>query len=485
MLVLAAGVVTGLTVFGHESAAQRQHSQADALAQQQEAQLRGEQLSQLSTLIAAGSSGVSVTPAPVYDGTTYTITNKAQYVAASGSAGQCSSSSSADYIRTTTTVNWTNNAGSPITEEALIAAVAGSSLVVQVQDQNGVGVSGMSINATGTDANTSGTNTTLTTDSNGCAIFYGLTVGTYTVTATGPQGDNYIDKSGDSSPTADETLLAGETTNAVFVMARAGSITPTFVALAANGTQTPVSSYGGNGTTAWFLSNTGMVPSTIAETSSPASSLFPFTSSYTAYAGPCSSDGLSPTTLVLGANQNATPNLYLPFIYLATLTNPHTAALTSTLASIKLNDAGCTADNYPAQAANVTNSAVTTSTNTESEALPAGVYSACAQWVVASSGTTTYTTTSTSLSTSTTTSTTTTGGWTNEGYPYGWVSNTHGTSTTTLTSTFTSTLTSTVTTSTTVSATSAAATSNVTNTTSASTPQATLNQATATSGTCP
>ncbi len=501
ILVIATGVVTGLTVFGHESALQRQHSQADALAQLAETQLRGEQLSQLESLVAAGSTAL---PSVTQDGTVYSITNTANYVAAGGTNASCTSSSAghADYIKTTTTVTWgssdqlTLNPTSEhtVVEEGLIAAAAGSSLVAQVLDENSSPVSGITIDVVGTDPNTTGTNVSATTDSNGCAVFYGLTVGAYTITATGPTGSNYIDPTGNSSPTLDETLLSGQTTNANFTMARAGSITANFADLAANGTQTPVSSYGGNGSIAWMLSNPNMgPPTTVAQSALTASTLFPFTSQYSGYAGSCSSDDLAPTSVTLQPNTSATPALVLPMIYLATLTNPQTSTTTSTLAAIRLTNTGTGCNGaYPAQAANLTNSLSTTATTTESEPLPAGVYSACAQWAVASTGTTTSLSTSTSLSTHTTTTTSVSTTSTRQHNYDPWTTSTTtvtGTTTVTSTSTYTSTVTSTTTATATSTATNSVTNSITTNVTGSTTSSsaaatATLNQATAVSGTC-
>ncbi len=480
LLVIAGGVVSGLTVFGHESANQRQHSQADALAQQAEGQLRGEQLSQLATLVAAGSAGS--TSNVTLDGTAYTITNTASYVARTGTTSSCTASGSgnADYIKTVSTVSWNGSSAlHPVQEEGVISASSGSSMVVQVLDENANPVSNITINVVGTDANTSSTNQTLTTDSSGCAVFYGLTVGTYTVSAAGPTGDGYIDTTGNANPSFNETLLAGQTTNVSFEMAQGGSLSTQFEAVAANGTQTPVSSYGG-GSTAWVLQNSALTPPASAQSSSSVSGLFPFTTPYVVYAGSCNSDSLVTSPASVPAGGSVSASLLLPALSLVALTSPQTSNTTSTLGGVRFTDSGC-GTSYPLVATNLVNNTSTTATATESEPLPSGTYGVCAQWLVAHTGTTTSLSTSTSKSTTSNTSTSvsTSSDW---NWPGGWTTHT-STVTNTSTTVYTSTSTTTVTNTTTSTSTSAAATSSVTNTTSAaSTP--TLSEAVATSGTC-
>ena len=467
MLVIAAGIVTGLTAFGHESASQRQHAQADALAQQYEGYLRGEGLSQLVSLVQAGSTGSTVSPAPTVNGTTYTITNTAAYVSGATSAQACSGSgtSNADYVKTTTTVTWPHMTGNPVVEEGLVTASAGGALVVQVLDENAHGDSGITVQVAGTDPNTSSTSESLNTDNNGCAVFYGLTAGTYTVSESSP---GYIDTTDNASPSQAETVIAGETTNDSLVMAKGATLNTQFEDVAANGVQTPVSSYGGNATTNWVLQNTSITPPTAGESSSSVTPLFPFTTAYVAYPGTCASNNINSSSILLlpGATQS-TP-LLLPFMYVTTVTKGAGSGATSTLSSVQFSDVGC-GTSYPALAINATNTGGGQATAPQSEALPSGTYNVCAQWVVASSTTTVPTTTSTSTSYSYSTTTT-------HVFGVGWV-------TSTSTSTSRSSRTTSYTTTSTSTSTVAESTTSVTNTTSAtSTP--TLSQNAASSGSC-
>jgi len=416
LLVIAGGVVSGLTVFSHESAGQRHHGEADALAQQAEGQLRGMQLSALQSLIAAGGSSSTVT----VNGTIYQITNTASYVSATSSGQSCTGtgSGSADYIKTTSTVQWgvpnagtyPNDGGKPVVEEGVLTASSGSSLVVQVLDENAQPDPGITISVSGTDANTSSTNTSQNTDSNGCAIFYGLTAGTYSVSAAGPTGAGYIDPTGNANPTTSPpvtTLIAGQTTNVSFEMAVGGKLTGSFQAITAGGVKTPVSSYGG-GSTAWVLQNSSLTPSSANETASTVTPLFPFTNQYTAFAGPCTTDNLAPSVVSVPAGQSpgASTQLLLPYLVIAVATNGTTSNTSSTLTGIRFFDTGCTpSHSYPTAALNAPNLSGATSTSAQSEALPPGTYSACAQWAVASTATTSSPSTTSTQSTYTTTST--------------------------------------------------------------------------------
>jgi Tfp pilus assembly protein PilV len=474
LVVIAGGIVTSLTVFGRESASQRQHSQADALAQQAEGSMRAMQLSSLAALV--GTNGQ--TSYQTINGTKYTILNTASYVSAGTNGKQSctgSGTAAADYIKTTTAVTWDPDPAHPdahhkVVEEGIVTAASGGSLVVQVQDQNGDPDSGMTVTVVGTDPNTSSTNTVQSTDSNGCAVFYGLTAGTYNVSANGPNGAGWIDPTGNSKPTDPETLIAGSTTNVQFEMAVGGLLNVNFVAVAANGTQTPVSSYGGNGSTAWVLQNTSMTPSSLNETSMSVSPLFPFTSQYTVFAGSCQADNLAPSTVAVtsGLTPASTAPLLLPMFGIAVVTNGVTSSTSSTLTGVRFFDTGCpSTPAYPTQSLNVPNFGAGTNTTTQSQALPGGTYSACAQWAVASTATTSSRSTT---STRTTTSFLTTTGF----FPR---------VTTTVTQTTSAPVTTSVTYTTTNTQTSNLTQTSVTNQTSAtSTP--TLSQSAATPGTC-
>lgn len=283
--LIAGAVLTGYIAIAHIAGGQRNTSHADVLAQRDEARLHSLSVAQLS---ASGPGTGNQTVSTGLNGTTYTIASTARFVSGGTAGNACSSSgtSSADEVATSSTVTWgTNNGGRPpVVVQGLITPAVGGSLVVTAIDQSGGPLAGATVSVTGPSVVSP-----LTTDASGCAVFGGLAGGAYTVSVAAP---GYVDVNGNSTITQSVTVVPTQTAKptAQFQLGQAGAISATFTT-------------GYNGSThasssdAIVASNTGMsAPRTFATTSGPASTLttpstlYPFATPYSVYAGSCSSD---------------------------------------------------------------------------------------------------------------------------------------------------------------------------------------------------
>jgi Tfp pilus assembly protein PilV len=286
MVGLIAMSLVGLSAAGRTAEDQRMRSQAAALAQQDQERMRAMTADQLAKL--------NQTRQVTLEGKAFTITSQATYINQSAGAASCSGAG-ADYAKVISTVDWTGNRRGAIVEQSVITPPAGGSFVVKTVDQNGAALPGVTATVQGTDGATDSTRRVATTDSDGCAVFSGLTVGDYDVTAT---RSGYVDANGSSTPTTSATATAGNTSETQFTMGVPGAVTARFS-----------TTFGGTTFTdqlapsiSWF--NTGMSTFGVRTVGSPASSvattatLFPFITggpgqhdgNYTLWAGRCTSN---------------------------------------------------------------------------------------------------------------------------------------------------------------------------------------------------
>ena len=287
-------LLVGVIAAGQTSGDQRDRSQADELAQQDQERLRGLSVDQLA--------GLSQSRPVTLDGQTFTITSTGSYLSSSSGSTSCTTTGagSADFVKVVSSVDWAanhkdnnvNNSASqrrpPVTEQSVIAPSAGGTLLTRVIDPTGSPISGVRVTAVPAQ---SGLNSTAAarTDANGCTIFATLQPGDYTVTAALA---GYTDANGDSTPSSTVTTTAGNTATANFTMAQAGSLTATFKTTISGttytGQQAPSLSYQNPGMTTPPFGN--VAPSSSA-TSITANGLYPFLavngSNYSVWAGKC------------------------------------------------------------------------------------------------------------------------------------------------------------------------------------------------------
>jgi hypothetical protein len=268
--LIVLGTFSGFDSAGRASAGERAHAQATVLAQKDEERLRG--------LTAAELSAFGTTPkvSEVTEGATkFKITSTAQPVSSSSEQFTCGTSSTADYLQTTSSVTWAAlGKHAPVTQSSIVSAPTDGGLLVEVIEQNSKGLEGATVNATGATAQT--------TPASGCVIFGSLTAGTVTVTAE-DGGD--VDPSG-NRPASKEVTLGGTTLTPVKLQLAAwGSLvvgfenkgsTVTGDTFYAQNAEIPAPSGFVGGTPSKFVSSARL------------EELFPFaTPGYTAFAGDC------------------------------------------------------------------------------------------------------------------------------------------------------------------------------------------------------
>lgn len=288
--LIVIGTFTGLDSTNRTSALQRSRTQADALAQQAEDQLRTESITKLGELV-----GRTETIPVTQNGTEYTITNTAEYIEDSSATSSCSSSATkAEYIRTVSKVTWPSlGPGKPVIESGIISPPPDAALIVQMTE-SGTALPNATVTATG--PLPEATTHSLESSSNGCAIL-ALSPGEYDLNAS---KSGYVDVNGYASTFADPSgsvthslYLTAETTGKVgFNLGRAGGLNVSFTgSTPAEGDQ-------------FVAFNSGMTTpktfgsaETYASSISSSNTLFPFTTEYTVYPGSCEAD-LPPTSVI-------------------------------------------------------------------------------------------------------------------------------------------------------------------------------------------
>ena len=322
--LIAAAVFVGFGSVADIAGAQRHQAAAATLAQQDEDRMRGLSVVQLTATdpgaptctATAGTYGNECYTQTV-DGETYTVTSTAKFVSASDGAASCTSSTTdnADYIETASTVTWanSNDGRPPVIEHSVVSPHVGGGLTIQVtngsQPTPSTPLPGVTIDVNGSDTGT----LTLTTDSNGCAVFAGLPGGTYTVSWPG-----YIQENTGAS-SASAIVVDGNTETDSFELGQPGTINASFTTT--YGTNTNVAA-----TTDTFVASNPQLtspivsgtPSTLSSSASYSSSIstgatiFPLAGTgdaYSVYAGDCVGDvPPSPATTVVtpGGTSNVT-----------------------------------------------------------------------------------------------------------------------------------------------------------------------------------
>lgn len=278
---------TGFDSNNHATALTRERSQADALAQQDEEQLRSEPVTKLQEL----NRTYSVTE----NGTKYTIETTGKYYSdASGTVSCTSATPQANYIKTTSTVSWPAlGAGKKVAETSIISPPAGTALIVQVTSPVEP-VPGATVSLTG--ASTASAETS----SDGCAVL-DVPPGEYTIDVSklgyvDPNGYEHTEK--DPAVTHSAYLVAETTTKESYFLAPAGKLEVSFTGAA------PAE---GDSFVEFNSSQTGGPKSFgTLESYKPvieSEAVFPFTSADTVYSGTCEAD--LPTKNGLSENPEA------------------------------------------------------------------------------------------------------------------------------------------------------------------------------------
>jgi type II secretory pathway pseudopilin PulG len=375
--LLATATLTAFGDIGHITKGQRGEEQATALAQQDQARLRGLTIGQLTS--SGTGTGNWAQPSVTIDGTPYTVTSAARFISGSTGSAACTgsgSNGSADEVQTTSTVTWgTNNDGrQPVIVHGLITPAQGGALVASVDGPAGLvtnpvnaGLQGVTVSISGPTATTP-----LTTDASGCVVFTGLSTGTYTVTYTPPAGTTWIQSNGSSTlPKPSGTVTDTSTYDVpTLVLGQASALTATFQTtfngstVATNSDQFMLATSGGITTPQTFgtrsTKTSNNFVSSIETTTSPAPTLFPYPSGYatdyyTAWAGGCAGDeptGPPPTGFSISAGTSNQVVISEPAMIVLVWTGSSSSSqgsLVSTAPLVSLTDknTGCSGVDYP------------------------------------------------------------------------------------------------------------------------------------------
>ncbi len=374
IVLLISGAVFGLlTATGHASAEERHRSEAYALAQEDQARLRSLRVPTLNRL--------SQTRTVTLNGTTFTIESSGVFINDKTGTSSCGKeSSSADYVKITSKVTWpSTGAHAPVTIAGIVTPPTGSldpshgTLTIFAANAHEVPIAGVGL--TGTGAGTfSGT-----TSSEGCAMFPDQPSGNYTLSPSGVAG-GLVDVNGNTPGPTTIGVVAGSTSTVQLLYDQPGSIVTEFTTMSGGKL---VSTKGDS----IVVFNSGMTTAktfgTVGTPKSPitATSLFPFTSKDTVYAGSCEGDNPNPTSeanppgaaamasVLVPANGSVNASIQLPVLNLnvwsGTSKTPETRVKN---AHVIVSDVNCTAKRtYTAS-----------SSETTSIPLPWSTYEVCA-----------------------------------------------------------------------------------------------------------
>lgn len=290
IIAMVAGAVLSLLQATARSAAdERHHSEAYAIAQEDQARLRSMRIASLNRL-------EQITPVTL-DGTKFEIKSTGLFVNnTSGTASCTGGATSADYVRITSSVTWPEmGKRPPVVVQSIVSPSNGSldpghgTLTISAvnaaqQPLPGVGVAGSG------PANFSGT-----TDAAGCANFADLPAGNYTFTPSAP---GLIDKFGKAPASSTVGVNPSGTVTLVLEYDRPGYLEVDFKYRVGSSGEFKAST-----AKSIAIFNSGMTEAAfVSAGSNPAATiksgqLFPFTSPYAVYAGSCTSNNPNPESI--------------------------------------------------------------------------------------------------------------------------------------------------------------------------------------------
>jgi Tfp pilus assembly protein PilV len=289
--LLAGAALTLLGASAHQASDQRQRSAAYAVAQEDQARLRSLRVPTLNRL--------SQTRTVTVGGTDFTVASTGQFVNDTTGTASCGQgSSSADYVKATSSVTWPGMGGRPpVVIQSIIAPPTGSldpnhgTLTIAATNAQGAPISGIGVSGSGA-GTFSGS-----TDSAGCAVFADQNAGNYTLSPSG--GAGLIDKDGNAPSPQTISVISGTTNTVALQYDQGGSIPVTFKTRIGS-SPTLVNSTADS----VVVFNTGMTsaksygsPGGARLTTVTATPLFPFTSPDTVYAGSCTGNNPNPNSL--------------------------------------------------------------------------------------------------------------------------------------------------------------------------------------------
>jgi Tfp pilus assembly protein PilV len=288
VVIVGGAVLTTLQATARSAADSRHHSEAQAIAQEDQARLRSMRISSLNRLEQTWPVSL--------DGTTFTVKSTGVFVNnTSGTASCTSGESSADYVRITSTVSWAEmGKRPPVVLQSIVSPSNGSldpghgTLTIAAINAAGLPLPGLGVSGTGP-GTFSGT-----TDAGGCANFADLPAGNYTMT---PSGVGLVDKDGKAPASQTAGVNPSGTQTVILQYDHPGALEVDFKYRVGSSSEFKPSSasavrvFNSGMTSTLDVSAPGGTPAAAIKTEGK---LFPFTSPYAVYAGTCSSNNPNP-----------------------------------------------------------------------------------------------------------------------------------------------------------------------------------------------
>lgn len=363
LVIISTGLFMSLTAGNRASATERHRAKANDLAEQELERVRSLRIGDLSSwnstrrVLEDGTELASGASCPAGGTTCYTITSSTQFSTEPASTSTCASGTgSRDYLQLQVSVSWTGMSATarPVTAGTVISPPNGSlvpnsgSLLVQIDDADSIGISGVTLTGSGA-GSFSGT-----TGATGCVLWRNLPAGNYSMTAAGA-ATGMVDPDG-NAPTAQTVSVVDQATNTVNLQYdQPGSIPVTFTtrrqsdnAIVSTLPTVPATPVRADSLIAF---NTGMTtgpkrfgtPGTMVS-SITASGLFPFSSPVSVYAGLCQNaavGGAAVASVNVPAGGSQAAVLQLPALHLNVYQGSTTASAKAVGATVTVEDLLC------------------------------------------------------------------------------------------------------------------------------------------------
>jgi Tfp pilus assembly protein PilV len=389
VVTIVAGAVLTLLVASTRSAGdERTHSDAYAIAQEDQARLRTMSISKLNRLQQTRTVSLN--------GKQFTVESTGVFVnnSTGGASGCTAESSSADYVRIASTVTWPSiGKRSPVVIRSVISPSNGSldpshgTLTITTVNGAGTALAGVGLSATGA-GTFSGS-----TDSNGCANFTDLPSGNYTLTTS---ATGLVDPQGNFSPWTTTVGVNPSSTQTVSLRYDQPGTIPVRFKYRVGSSATFATAKADS----VFVYNAEM-PKGGRTYGSPggarleevkATPLFPFKGADTVYSGACESNNPNPkgenpagaaamgTAVVPSGGTSPVVELQLPALNLTVTKN----AVALAGATVAITDENCESGGSSVRRTYTTNAAGNPSSSAAGPAEPAlpwGTYKVCAQTV--------------------------------------------------------------------------------------------------------
>jgi type II secretory pathway pseudopilin PulG len=342
--LIAVGTLTGFAGANRASADERARNQATLLAAQDEERLRGKNVTELDQL------GTETLPPTTVNGTTFTVTSSAQYVAAAENKLTCETTGgAANYIQTTSKVTWPA-LPSGVTQSSVVDVPTSLQLLVKVFNQAHEGLEGATVTVTNRAETV--TDAEETTPPSGCVVFGGLPEKEVDVQAVDGVNVNEAEELTSAAPPKEVTLSSTTLTGPIeFTLAPPGTIEAIFES---NG-----STVGVTGDT-FFATHTGVSKALVGgkvgayASSATLINLFPFQTTsggpnpYKVYAGDCAANspktvaGIAEPSAQVEPNGTVKPKVEVPAFNLTVYKGATTSeGVLTTATSAKIINTAC------------------------------------------------------------------------------------------------------------------------------------------------